>query len=158
MSKLRGFLFQFSYMFLYPFMIILLLFYTPVLRGDTVVFMTDAGQVPVFVEVADNPIKQQQGLMNRTELKKDSGMLFIFGDETMRHFWMKNTLIPLDMIFIDSDGEIVHIHKNVQPCKTTICDTYGSNKPAKYVVEVIGGYTDKKGIDIGDKVKIPSNI
>src|SRR5690606_33396916 len=93
------------------------------------------------------------GLMHREHLLKEHGMYFIFGEEVWRSFWMKNTLIPLDMIFIDSDGVIVHIVKNAQPCQRERCLTYPSKVPAKYVLEIGGGESTALGIDVGDTVE-----
>lgn len=107
----------------------------------------------IFVEVADSPEERSHGLMYRTNMPMDQGMLFIFDEESERSFWMKNTLIPLDIIFIDSDYTIVNI-ENAIPCEEDPCELYSSEKPAKYVIEVIGGYTENYGISKGDKVEI----
>ena len=138
--------------------VILLILSVPLLKpkydGQVVSFLTENKNVSFDVEVADTPIKRTIGLMNRTELPQKSGMLFIFDQEGIQGFWMKSTLIPLDMIFISADKKIVHIQKSAQPCKVLDCETYSSEKPAKYVVEINGGLSDKLGIDEGQKVKI----
>ena len=100
----------------------------------------------ISVEIADTMYKQTIGLMNREKLDEDKGMLFIFNDEKPREFWMKNTLIPLDMIFLDKNFKIVKILENAQPCKTIDCDIYSSILPAQYVIEVNGGFSKKYNI------------
>lgn len=106
----------------------------------------------VKCEIADSIWEQAIGLMNRTNLSQDRGMLFIFSDEKPREFWMKNTLIPLDMIFLDKDFKIVKIIENAQPCKTINCDTYPSVEPAQYVIEINGGFSEKYNITNQTKV------
>jgi uncharacterized membrane protein (UPF0127 family) len=108
----------------------------------------------VHVEIADEPAERSQGLMFRESLGENSGMLFIFEKEGTQSFWMKNTLIPLDMIFIDKDLEIVKIHRDTKPCEEDPCQIYGSGKPAMYVVEVNAGFTETHGIYEGDTVRI----
>lgn len=122
-------------------------------QWSTVVINTDDGPVPFSVEVAETQDQRMQGLMNRESLERGFGMYFIFEDEANRAFWMKNTLIPLDMIFIDDQGFIVHVHKNAQPCKRERCLTYPSKFPAKYVLEIGGLETNEFGIEIGDRVE-----
>jgi hypothetical protein len=104
----------------------------------------------VSVAVADTDYKQAIGLMDRKVLPADQGMLFVFRDDRQRNFWMKDTYIPLDQVYIRSDGTVVDINKNARPLDTVL---YWS-KPCKYVVEVNGGYCDRHGINIGDKVQI----
>jgi uncharacterized membrane protein (UPF0127 family) len=89
--------------------------------------------------------------MYRRSLGKESGMLFIFGREEPQGFWMKNTLIPLDMIFISRDLVIVDI-TTMQPCITDPCPDYTSRQPAQYVLEVNAGYCRSRNIIIGDKI------
>lgn len=125
---------------------------------STVLIDTDDGTVPFTVEVAETQEQQMTGLMYREHLPKGHGMYFIFGEEVWRSFWMKNTLIPLDMIFIDSDGVIVHIVKNAQPCQRERCLTYPSKVPAKYVLEIGGGESTALGIDVGDTVEFIRNL
>jgi len=89
----------------------------------------------INLELAITPYEQEQGLMFRKELKKDSGMLFVFNDESIKTFWMKNTLIPLDIIFIDSNNRIINI-ENAIPCNADPCKIYKSKSPVKYVLEI----------------------
>jgi uncharacterized membrane protein (UPF0127 family) len=108
--------------------------------------------MPFCVEIADTPEKHARGLMFRRYLKNDYGMLFIFADEEVRSFWMKNTLIPLDMIFINSGHEVVDLHASVPPCRADPCPSYTSALPARYVLEIAGGLSKKLKLKIGDKI------
>ena len=113
-----------------------------------------AGKHCFFVEIAKNEQEREKGLMNRTQLNEDSGMLFIFEKEGIYPFWMKNTLIPLDIIWIndsqDGEKEVVFISKNATPCKTFFCASIVPVKKAKYVLEINAGIVDKIGLKIGD--------
>lgn len=101
------------------------------------------------LEFADNDEERAQGLMYRTEMEENQGMLFIFPYEARQSFFMKNTVIPLDMLFINSKLEIVTIHKNTKPYSL---ESSASTAPAQYVLETIAGYTDKYNVQEGDKV------
>lgn len=105
------------------------------------------------VEIADSKEERKQGLMYREHLNQDKGMLFIFTKEDIHPFWMKNTLIPLDMIWIDEKMEIVSIFPNAQPCKTKNCESIRPLKKAMYVLEINGGVAAEKGIELHDKVR-----
>src|ERR671919_1573773 len=107
----------------------------------------------VFVEVPDDREEFARGLMFRSHLPWNAGMLFAFYEEEPRRFWMKNTLIPLDMIFVDSSSKIIDIKENVPPCKQEECPTYPSREPAQYVLEVNAGFVQEKGIRIGDELE-----
>jgi len=108
----------------------------------------------VFVEISATGAEHAKGLMNRSYLPPDQGMLFIFKDEIVREFWMWNTLIPLDMIFVSADKRIVYIRDNVQPCFTNSCPHYSSLYPAKYVIEVNAGYCKQNQIYEGQYIEI----
>ncbi len=103
------------------------------------------------VEVADTPDEWEHGLMNRTSMPEDAGMLFIFGNDEPRYFWMDNTLIPLDMLFITKDLTIIDIHENATPMSR---DIIGSSGPCRYVLEVNGGFCAAEDIDIGDRIAL----
>ena len=122
-------------------------------RGDPrVVIATRGGKEAAFeVEVADTPSKREMGLMYRRELAADHGMLFIFPDESVLTFWMKNTPIPLDMIFIGSDLKIVGIVREAVPF-TLSARSVGL--PSRYVLEINGGAAQKRGIEVGDKIRL----
>ena len=103
------------------------------------------------VEVAETPDTWARGLMERPALAPNAGMLFLFQDVTPRSFWMMNTLIALDMLFIDADGRIINIQDNALPCEPPRhCPTYHSAAPAKYVLEIAGGRARALGIRAGD--------
>jgi YVTN family beta-propeller protein len=106
----------------------------------------------IFIEVPDDREEFARGLMFRTHLPWNAGMLFAFDDEETRRFWMKNTLIPLDMVFFDSSSKIIDIKENVPPCKQEECPTYPSKEPAQYVLEVNAGFVQEKGIKLGDRL------
>ncbi len=107
-----------------------------------------------FVEVAKTTAEREKGLMNRSHLDENKGMLFIFENEGLYSFWMKDTLIPLDMIWINSANQVVFIAKNVQPCKSLICPSINSSARAGYVLEINGGLSDSLGIKVGDTAKV----
>lgn len=103
----------------------------------------------IDLEIADNEYERQLGLMNRKEMKENEGMLFIFPVQQLESFWMRNTLISLDMIFVNAQKRIVTIHKNTKILSDT---SYPSTEPVMYVVEVLAGFTDKYNIQVGDKI------
>lgn len=106
------------------------------------------------VEIAATQSERQYGLMNRKSLDSDRGMLFIFENEGNHNFWMKNTFIPLDIIWINSSQNIVYIHRNAQPCSSYYCQPIDPGQNASYVLEINGGLSDKYNISIGDKASI----
>lgn len=104
------------------------------------------------VEVARTDSERAIGLMNRPSIPADHGMIFVFEGQSIRSFWMKNTLIPLDMVFIDQDLKVVDVQKAI-PCIADPCMSYVSKRPAKYVLEVNGGLVSSEQI-IGKEVKM----
>lgn len=92
--------------------------------------------------------------MFRENLPQDEGMLFIFNEEGSYPFWMKNTLIPLDIIWIDENKEVVFISENSQPCKDDFCSNINPGRSAKYVLEVNGGIAKKIGLKTGDSINL----
>jgi len=121
---------------------------------NQVIIQTEACGKPVGfdVEVALTPKQQIQGLMNRESMPEDAGMLFMFNKEAERGFWMKNTLIPLDIIFIKQDGRIHHIHSNAKPHDLTSIKSKG---PVIAVLEINGGLSQELGIKVGDVIHHP---
>ena len=103
----------------------------------------------IDIELAQNDSQRQLGLMYRDTMAENQGMLFVFDNEEMRAFWMKNTILSLDMIFVNARNEIVTIHKYTTPYSE---QSYESTKPAKYVIELNAGYTDKRKISVGDHI------
>jgi len=106
-----------------------------------------------FVELAETDKEKARGLMLREHLDEDKGMLFIYDEEGRHNFWMKNTLIPLDIIWIDSSFEVVYIERNAQPCSDFYCDPINPGSDAQYVFEINGGKAVEIGLGIGDKLE-----
>ena len=106
------------------------------------------GEESIIVELALDGAAQAQGLMFRESMPSDRGMLFMFPQTSELSFWMKNTLIPLDIIYISDVGEIVHI-VTAQPCKISQCPSYPSVAPAKYVLELNAGEAKARGLKAG---------
>jgi uncharacterized protein len=100
-------------------------------------------------ELALDPGQREQGLMYRKQMAANEGMLFDFGEARAIQMWMRNTLIPLDMVFIDAAGTVTHIHEQAVPLSETIISSQG---PVKYVLELNGGEAEKRKIHKGDKV------
>ena len=124
---------------------------TPQQHNRSEVFI---GGVKIDAELADTPKKQADGLMWRPQLNESEGMLFVFGSETNLSFWMKNMLIPIDIVFITSDLKIITVHKSVPPCLDDPCKLYTSRKPAKYALEVSAGFCERHGVQPGDSISI----
>jgi uncharacterized membrane protein (UPF0127 family) len=112
------------------------------------------GEAKFTLEVADTPRLRNKGLMYRDSMSKDHGMIFVFASEEKLSFWMKNTNIPLDILFLDSSGTIVSIHQ-MKPH-----DLRGtpSEKPALYAIELNEGTAKRVGVKIGDKLKLPEDL
>jgi uncharacterized membrane protein (UPF0127 family) len=112
-----------------------------------------SGDAAVAVELALTRDEQARGLMYRTELDEGAGMLFVFEGETERTFWMSNTPIPLDIVYIRGDGTIVSIAAHTVPYSER---TIPSRGPARYVLEVPGGWSERHGVKAGDRVTLPA--
>ncbi|MFW5926726.1 MAG: DUF192 domain-containing protein [Wenzhouxiangella sp.] len=109
-----------------------------------------------YVEIADDDESRARGLMFRDELADNRGMLFIFRQERPRSFWMKNTRIPLDIIYLDGDLRVVSISADTPPCRsrTGRCPGYRSAGPARYVLEINAGQAEALGLARGDRVNV----
>jgi uncharacterized membrane protein (UPF0127 family) len=116
------------------------------LRGDW-------GQAGFTVEIADDVAERAQGLMNRESLPRSAGMLFVYEAPQRAVFWMRNTLIPLDMIFLDETGTVTHIHENAIPLDETGIDG-GDGVVA--VLEINGGLSGQFGLTVGSEMRHPS--
>tara|TARA_B100000287_G_C20537410_1_gene743296 strand:+ start:126 stop:611 length:486 start_codon:yes stop_codon:yes gene_type:complete len=101
------------------------------------------------IEIANSPYERETGLMYRTNMEKNQGMLFIFDEESVLTFYMKNTYMSLDLIFINEKREIVSIFKNAMPNDVS---SISSKLPSKYVLEVIQGVCDNLNLKIGDRI------
>lgn len=123
-----------------------------VLDGQVVImqFTKDNATYTINAEAAVTQQAQETGLMNRNSLASDRGMLFIFSSERDLNFWMKNTLIPLDIIFLDHNFKVVSIAQNTTPNQTT--PTYESGAPAQYALEVNAGWTNLVNLQVGDTI------
>lgn len=105
------------------------------------------------VQIADTQSKKEKGLMFVRKLPENEGMLFVFSKKTYGSFWMKNTLIPLSIAFLDSDGEILKI-LDMEPCSGNECPIYDPKLSYHYAIEVNLGWFDKNQIKAGDYVKL----
>ncbi len=107
------------------------------------------------LELADTPKKRRQGLMYRESLPEDGGMLFIFSRNGLHSFWMKSTLIPLDIIWLDEERRIVHIKENAQPCDSVVgalCNSVIPRKLSRYVIELNAGSVGELDLQVGDTI------
>ncbi len=120
-------------------------------KDGELTFQTSEGNYisQIDIEIADDMVERAVGLMYRDEMKENQGMFFIFPREEYQSFWMKNTVLSLDILFINKKNEIVTIHKSTVPFSE---ESYPSTAPAIYVLEVNAGYTEKYGIKEGDKI------
>ena len=107
----------------------------------------------IRVEIAADDDTRAQGLMYRESVAEDRGMLFLFRDSAMRPFWMKNTLVPLDIIWIDDGFRIVDISAQTPPCRTDPCPSYPPKGQSRFVLELAGGQAAARGLKIGDTVQ-----
>lgn len=122
----------------------------PTLPQSDLVIQTTKGPQRFRVELADNDQSRARGMMFRASMAPDTGMLFDFKQEQMASFWMRNTLLPLDMLFIKADGTILNIHQRAIPHDETGINSDG---PVRAVLEVNGGTASRLGIRAGDKVE-----
>jgi uncharacterized protein len=116
---------------------------------QTVTFLTQAGRVTFKVETAKTRAQRDRGLMFRTHLPERHGMLFDFGPEQEVRMWMKDTLIPLDMVFINADGRVHRIERNAEPGSLRLIASEG---PVRYVLELKAGAASRSGIKPGDRI------
>ncbi|MBS3134291.1 DUF192 domain-containing protein [Candidatus Woesearchaeota archaeon] len=123
--------------------------------GSNLVILKDNGSVKLNVDIAETPLERTRGLMDVKNLPYGNGMLFIFEKSGYPEMWMKDTLIPLDMIFISGNFRVVDI-KYAIPCRKDPCEIYKPIRESKYILEVNGNFTSEKGIEIGDRVNIYS--
>jgi hypothetical protein len=104
------------------------------------------------VEIADTPAEREVGLMNRTQLDENQAMLFVFEQEGLYAFWMKDTLIPLDIIWIDHNWRITYLARDMQPCVSNPCPIFEPGVPALYVLEASAGSADRLGLKTGSRL------
>jgi uncharacterized membrane protein (UPF0127 family) len=111
------------------------------------------GGPSIAAELAATDEERQKGLMFREKLLPDQGMLFVFDVEDYYSFWMKNTLIALDLIWLDKERRIVHIERDVPPCKADPCPSYTPKRPGSYVLELKAGSADRLKLKLFDKLE-----
>jgi uncharacterized protein len=122
----------------------------PAVTGPRVVLPSGA----VYrIEVARTPAAHAQGLMFREGLPPNSGMLFLFPEKTVHKFWMKNTMIPLDMIWMDDQGKVLFLSADTPPCVADPCPNYGPDIPAASVLEIAGGMAKKEKVEVGSVIR-----
>lgn len=119
---------------------------------DRIEITTKSAPLSFSVEVADTPAAQELGLMNRRHMASAAGMLFAFGKPKHAQFWMKDTLIPLDMLFADEHGLIKRIHHNAIPQDLSVID---GGAGVKFVLEINGGLAARMGLQTGDLLRHP---
>jgi uncharacterized membrane protein (UPF0127 family) len=135
--------------------LVFLFFATPALACDplTIDLRHAGAQVRFSIEIADEPEEQKQGLMHRSSLGQFSGMLFVYPKPQPAHFWMKNTLIPLDMLFLDAAGRVSAIHANTVPLSL---ETLHGGDAVRAVLEINGGLAETLGIGVGAEARHPA--
>lgn len=124
-------------------------------------FFVTISDVKIPVEIAKTRKQREKGLSNRDALEENSGMLFVLEENSTPAFWMKDTKIPIDIIWID-DNKVTQITENIAPPNAATADRdlkmYLPNNPVDYVLEVNAGFAQKNGIEVGSEVVIPENI
>lgn len=118
--------------------------------GDLTFLRSGEDVVTIDIEIADSDSTRQRGLMQRASLPDKSGMLFIFDRDKVQSFWMSNTPLALDLLFVDRDSQIVDIEKYTQPFNAS---SITSDVPAQYVIEVPAGFADTYGLTEGERVR-----
>ncbi len=106
------------------------------------------------VEVARTPEETSQGLMYRESLPPQTGMIFLFSDSSPHHFWMKNTMIPLDIIWMDSSGKVLFVSVKTPPCRSDPCPNYGPDRPAAVVLEIAGETAAREKVEVGSTLRL----
>lgn len=114
------------------------------------VFFPDGSSVTAELAVTDE--ERQQGLMYREKLADDQGMLFIFEEEEIHSFWMKNMRFSIDILWLDKDRRIVHLEARVPPCAADPCPSYAPDRPAGFVLELQSGAAEKRGLKLDDRL------
>lgn len=120
----------------------------------TAVFSTPDGPVEVALELAKTPEERRRGLMFRERIGERHGMLFLFEESGKHAFWMKNTYVSLDIIFLSSDGVVVDILERLPPCPMIPCPTYASGVASRYALEVKAGFAKENRVRKGDRVRL----
>jgi uncharacterized protein len=124
---------------------------------DVALVGPDGQAVAFTVELAADPPSRQLGLMHRTELAPDAGMLFLFPADGQGGFWMKNTRIPLQIAYVAADGEVVDV-LDMDPCEADPCPSYVPRAPYRYALEVNAGALDEAGVEPGWRLELPGDL
>ena len=132
---------------------LILIFTSGLGSAETTIPLTLPNGKIIQVEFVQTAAERAQGLMFQSSLPEDSGMLFLFDQSREHSFWMKNTLIALDIIWMDHLKRITHIEVQVPPCRLDSCPTYGPRSESRYVLEVNGNLTRRWGLKIGDTLE-----
>lgn len=124
---------------------------TDVFAADALISLKDR----IFeVDLAVSAAERKRGLMQRSSLAPNQGMLFVYPEPQFVSFWMKQTLIPLDILFFDAEGRLIHMFEHVQPCRITPCKTYANKQPAQYVLELPAGSAERLSLRLGNRFEI----
>lgn len=115
------------------------------------VFFPDGTAITAELAITDE--ERQRGLMYREKINADQGMLFIFEEESIQSFWMKNMKFSIDIIWLDREKRIIHIERSVPPCSEEPCPTYSSRIPAMYILEIKAGSADKNKLKLYDRLE-----
>ena len=107
----------------------------------------------LYVDVADTTQRQQKGLMGVEMLPEDEGMAFVFDQPSGTTFWMKDTLIPLSIAFVDDAGQVIGV-RDMEPCEADPCPTYGIDGPFVLAIEANLGWFDRAGVEVGDRAEL----
>ncbi len=121
--------------------------------GPAVVIDTASGSALIRVEIADTEALREKGLMGRTALADDAGMLFVWSDDTASSFWMKDTLIPLSVAFIAPDGRVLGL-LDLEPCRADPCPVYDPHATYRMALEVTQGGFARLGVRVGDRARL----
>ncbi len=122
-------------------------------RKPVAIFSASDGPKRVLLELAVTQAERSRGLMFRSRLDEDRGMLFVFPDIGRPAFWMKNTYLDLDILFLSPEGVVVDLFERLPPCPMDPCPRYTPRSPAKYVLEVSGGFVDRHAVRKGDRIR-----
>jgi uncharacterized membrane protein (UPF0127 family) len=131
----------------------ILFFPGPSVAADPTITITFPTGARILAEVADNPVKRSRGLMFREQLASNTGMLFVFEEAGAWSFWMKNTNVVLDILWLGADKRIVHVEENVPACKRDPCPEYKPNKDALYALELPAGSVKREKLAKGMKLE-----
>jgi uncharacterized membrane protein (UPF0127 family) len=106
------------------------------------------------VEIPGDDDEMRKGLMHRESMDQEKGMLFVFNNDGIHPFWMKNTTIPLDIIWMDGDGKVVFISRDAEPCESDPCASINPGRKALYVLEINAGISERIGLRVGERMDI----